>query len=371
MAFAFQPEFRLRLPLMFQIGYSRAKKWEQMLIAVASESSPDAKFNRHQAMKDEQPHLDLDLSKPLVCRSVWISDIHLGTRHARVTELLEFLRVVECKYLYIVGDFIDGWELKFRWFWRDDYNVLIQKILRKSRKQTKVIYITGNHDEFVDQFAGMRFGSVVMAHQVIHTAADGKKYLVIHGHQADGLTHFNHLLEKLGSHIYNWILDFNLHFNRLRRALGFGYWSLAAYLKFKAKSAVKYVTEYEETLAQMARNQQTDGVICGHIHRAEMKMLGDVQYLNCGDWVESCTALVEDFDGKIKLIHFHENDVLRAGRRPGSPDSGDGRQGNAGGGGTSNRRRDPRRQRATADAGILRIGDETARPTIADARVQI
>ena len=258
---------------------------------------------------DAQTHLDLNLDEPLACRSVWISDIHLGTKHARVAELLEFLRMVDCKYLYIVGDFIDGWELKFRWFWRDDYNVLIQKILRKSRKQTKVIYITGNHDEFIDQFAGMRFGSVVMAHQVIHTAADGKKYLVIHGHQADGLTHFNHLLEKLGSHLYNWILDFNLYFNRLRRALGFGYWSLAAYLKFKAKSAVKFVTEYEDTLASMARKQQADGVICGHIHRAEVKMIGGVEYLNCGDWVESCTALVEHEDGKFEIITW--TDPLR------------------------------------------------------------
>ncbi|MEI6197968.1 MAG: UDP-2,3-diacylglucosamine diphosphatase, partial [Verrucomicrobiota bacterium] len=265
-------------------------------------------------MKTDQPHLDLNLDEPIVCRSVWISDIHLGTKHARVAELLEFLRVVDCKYLYLVGDLIDGWELKFRWYWRDDYNVLIQKLLRKSRKQTKVIYISGNHDEFIEQFMGMRFGNVTVARQVIHTAADGKKYLVIHGHQADGLTHFNHLLEKLGSHLYNWILDFNLYFNRLRRVLGFGYWSLAAYLKSKAKSAVKFVSEYEDTLAAMARNHQADGVICGHIHRAELKLIDGVQYLNCGDWVESCTALIEDFDGKIKLIHFHENDVLRAGR---------------------------------------------------------
>ena len=322
-------------------------------------------------MNDDQHALQLNPDEPLACRSVWISDIHLGTRHARVGELLDFLRRVDCKYLYIVGDFIDGWELKFRWFWRDDYNVLIQKLLRKSRKQTKVIYITGNHDEFIDQFAGMRFGSVVMAQQVIHTAADGKKYLVIHGHQADGLTHFNHLLEKLGSHLYNWILDFNLYFNRLRRALGFGYWSLAAFLKFKAKSAVKFVTEYEDTLAAMARHHQADGVICGHIHRAEMKLIHGVQYLNCGDWVESCTALIEDFDGKIKLIHFHEDDVLRAGRGARSHDAGDGREGDRRRGGTSNRRRHPRRERAPAHAGILRIGDEAARPATADAGVQI
>ena len=320
-------------------------------------------------MAENQPQLELNGDQPIVCRSVWISDVHLGTKHARVTELLEFLRVVDCKYLYIVGDLIDGWELKFRWYWRDDYNTLIQKLLRKSRKQTKVIYISGNHDEFIEHFIGMRFGSVLLAREAIHTAADGKKYLVIHGHQADGLTHFNHLLEKLGSHIYNWILDFNLYFNRLRRMLGFGYWSLAAYLKFKAKSAVKYVTEYEDTLASMARSHGADGVICGHIHRAETKTIAGVQYLNCGDWVESCTALIEDFDGKIKLIHFHENDVLRSGRGPGPHDPGNGRQGNGRGRGASDRGRDPRREFAKAGAGVLRIGDEDTRRPTADAGV--
>jgi UDP-2,3-diacylglucosamine pyrophosphatase LpxH len=320
-------------------------------------------------MTDDQSHLDLGPGQPIVCRSVWISDIHLGTKHARTEELLEFLRVVDCKYLYLVGDFIDGWELKFRWFWRDDYNVLIQKLLRKSRKQTKVIYITGNHDEFIDQFAGMRFGSVVMAHQVIHTAADGKKYLVIHGHQADGLTHFNHLLEKLGSHLYNWILDVNLHFNRLRRALGFGYWSLAAYLKSKAKSAVKFVTEYETTLAAMARNQQTDGVICGHIHRAEMKMIGDVAYLNCGDWVESCTALVEDFDGTIRLLHFHEDNALHTRRGPGSSDPGDGSEGDGRNGGPPSGERGGGRESTPAGARILRVGHEDADSFAADAGI--
>ena len=304
-------------------------------------------------------------------RSVWISDIHMGTKHSQVEALLDFLRVVDCKYLYLVGDFIDGWELKFRWFWKEEYNTLIQKLLRKGRKQTKVIYITGNHDEFLEQFIGMKFGSVTIAREVIHTAADGKKYLVIHGHQADGLTHFNHLLEKLGSHLYNWILDFNLYFNRLRRALGFGYWSLAAYLKFKAKSAVKFVTEYEGTLASMARSHNADGVICGHIHRAETREIDGVQYLNCGDWVESCTALVEDFEGKITLIHFHENDVLRARRGTGAHDTSDGGEGNGRGGGPRNRRRHTGGERPAAGAGILRVGHEDLHPEAADIGIQI
>jgi UDP-2,3-diacylglucosamine pyrophosphatase LpxH len=316
----------------------------------------------------------IDTQQPaeaIAFRSIWISDVHLGTKHAHVADLLDFLRITDCRYLYVVGDLIDGWELRFRWYWRDDHNVLIQKLLRKSRKQTRVIYLTGNHDEFMEEFTGMRFGSVTLAQQVIHIGADGREYLVTHGHQADGLTHFNHLLEKVGSHLYNWILDFNLHFNRLRRALGFGYWSLAAYLKFKAKSAMKFVTQYEETLAQMARKQGVHGIICGHIHRPEIKTIGDVQYLNCGDWVESCTALVEHFDGRIELIHFHENDAIRARRGAGSHDPGHGGQRNGRGGGPPDRGRDARRGDAPRGASLLRIGDEDARRPPADAGVRL
>jgi UDP-2,3-diacylglucosamine pyrophosphatase LpxH len=304
-------------------------------------------------------------------RSVWISDIHLGTKHAQVDALLDFLRDHDCRYLYLVGDFFDGWQLQSKWHWQDNYNVLIQKLLRKSRKETRIIYITGNHDEFLEQFLGMNFGSVTIAREVIHTAANGKKYLVLHGHQFDGLTQFNRLLEKIGTRLYDWILDFNLHFNLVRRSLGFGYWSLAAYLKSKAKSAVKYITEYEETIVQMARKQNVQGVICGHIHRAEMKTIGGVEYLNCGDWVESCTALVEDFDGTIRLLNFHENDVLRARRGARPHDPGDGGEGDDRGGGPSGGRRHAGREFATADTGLLRIGDEDADHAIADARIQI
>jgi UDP-2,3-diacylglucosamine pyrophosphatase LpxH len=304
-------------------------------------------------------------------RSVWISDIHLGTKHAQVDALLDFLRDVDCKYLYLVGDFIDGWQLQSKWHWQDNYNVLVQKLLRKSRKETKVIYLTGNHDEFLEQFLGMRLGSVIFTREVIHTAANGKKYLVLHGHQFDGLTQFNRLLEKVGARLYDWILDINLHFNRVRRRFGFGYWSLSAYLKSKAKSAVKYVTEFEDIIVQMARKHDVQGVICGHIHRAETKTIGGIEYLNCGDWVESCTALVEDFDGNIQLIHFHENDVLRARRGARSHDAGDGREGNGRSGGASGGRGRAGSQFAPAGAGILRIGDEDARHATADAGVQI
>jgi UDP-2,3-diacylglucosamine pyrophosphatase LpxH len=304
-------------------------------------------------------------------RSVWISDVHLGTKHAQVDALLDFLRESECRYLYIVGDLIDGWELKYKWFWRDEYNLLIQKLLRKSRKQTRIIYIGGNHDEFVENFIGLRFGNVTLARQVIHTSADGKKYLVIHGHQCDGIAHFNGLLDRVGSRLYQWILDLNLYLNRVRRSLGFGYWSIAAYLKFKAKQAVKYASDYETAIALMARKQKVDGVICGHIHRAEIKNINGVQYLNCGDWVESCTALVEDFDGTMRLIHFHENPVLHSRRGPRSHDAGDGGAGDAGSGGSPDRRRGRGNGTPAETAGVLRSGHAGARDRAADAGVRL
>lgn len=256
-------------------------------------------------------------------RAIWISDVHLGTKHAQVGALLEFLRLNESEFLYIVGDLIDGWELKRAWRWEDSYNTLIQKILRKDRKGTKITYITGNHDEFLENYIGLRFGGVRLVRQAYHRGADGRRYLVIHGHQFDGLTHFNRLLEKVGARLYNLILDVNHWMNRLRRQFGFGYWSVAAYLKHKAKASVKFITQYEQAMTSLAQLRKVDGVICGHIHRAEMRPIDGLRYFNCGDWVESCTALVEDFAGNFELIHFHhENPVHRPGRGSRSHDPG-------------------------------------------------
>jgi UDP-2,3-diacylglucosamine pyrophosphatase LpxH len=256
-------------------------------------------------------------------RAIWISDVHLGTRHSQVEKLLAFLRDTECSHLYIVGDFIDGWQLRRKWFWTEDYNVLIQKLLRKNRKRTKVTFITGNHDEFLEKFVGMTFGGVRLVERTVHAAADGKRYLVLHGHQFDGLAHFNRLLDRVGSVLYDKILDMNVWVNRVRRSFGFGYWSFASYIKLKAKSAMKYVTDYEEALIQFSRKSATHGVICGHIHRPEIRTVGDVVYMNCGDWVENCTALVEDFEGKFTLIKFHESDVHSPGGRSRAHDASD------------------------------------------------
>ena len=218
-------------------------------------------------------------------RAIWISDVHLGTKHSQVGKLLEFLRETECEHLYIVGDFIDGWQLRRKWYWADDYNVLIQKLLRKNRKKTRVTFITGNHDEFLEKFLGINFGTVRLVERTVHTAANGKRYLVLHGHQFDGLMHFNRLLDRFGSALYDRILDLNVWINRIRRNLGFGYWSFASYVKLKAKSAMKYVTDYEESMIRFSRKSGMDGVICGHIHRPEIRPVGDVLYMNCGDCV--------------------------------------------------------------------------------------
>lgn len=257
-------------------------------------------------------------------RSIWISDVHLGSKHAQVDALLEFLRETESKYLYIVGDFVDGWELRRNWLWDDSYNTLLQKILRKNRKGTRVFFISGNHDEFLEAFVGIRFGGLKVVERIVHEAANGKRYLVVHGHQFDGLTHFNRLLEHLGSWAYDVALDFNHYLNKVRRRLGMGYWSVAAYLKAKAKASVKYVTKYEQAMVGLAQQHQVDGVICGHIHRAEMRRIGTLDYFNCGDWVESCTALVEDFAGNLSLIHHHETALHGAGRGPRAFDAGAG-----------------------------------------------
>jgi UDP-2,3-diacylglucosamine pyrophosphatase LpxH len=257
-------------------------------------------------------------------RSIWISDVHLGSKHSQTAALLDFLRENESDHLYLVGDIIDGWELRRHWYWTDEANTFIQKVLRRNRKRTRVVYVHGNHDEFLQDFAGIPFGGVRLCEQVIHVSADGRRFLVIHGHQCDGLVHFNRLLERVGSRVYDRILDLNLHLNRVRRRLGFGYWSVAAYLKFKAKSAVKYVTEFEDAMVRLALHHQVDGVICGHIHRAEIRPMGSMLYMNTGDWVESCTALVEDFEGNFQLIRWHEATPDGAGRGTGSHDAGAG-----------------------------------------------
>jgi UDP-2,3-diacylglucosamine pyrophosphatase LpxH len=220
--------------------------------------------------------------------------------------LLDFIRAVSCEQLYLVGDIIDGWKMKSGWFWPQAHNDVVQKILRLARKGVTVVYVPGNHDDRIRDFCGVHFGGVVVARDAIHEAADGKRYLVTHGDEFDGVIQHAKWLAFLGDWGYRALLTLNTHFNRLRHMLGLGYWSLSAYLKHRVKNAVQFIDNFEEAMAEEARRRGVDGVICGHIHHAEMRDIGGVLYVNDGDWVESCTAVVERDDGRLDIIRWHE-----------------------------------------------------------------
>ncbi|MEX1109017.1 MAG: UDP-2,3-diacylglucosamine diphosphatase [Dongiaceae bacterium] len=241
---------------------------------------------------------------PLRYRTIFISDIHLGTRGCKAEFLLDFLRMTESDYLYLVGDIIDCWRLRRAWFWCQSHNDVVQKLLRKARKGTKVIYVPGNHDEALRDYVDMQFGGVLVMAEAIHEMADGRRFLVIHGDQFDGIVRYAKWLAFLGDRAYNLMLSANHWFNHARQRLGYGYWSLSAYLKQRVKDAVRYIDDYETAVADEARRRGVDGVICGHIHKAEMRRIDDILYCNDGDWVESCTALVEHFDGRLEIVDW-------------------------------------------------------------------
>lgn len=250
-------------------------------------------------------------------KAVFISDIHLGTPGCQATELLEFLKVYPSDYLYLVGDIIDGWQLRRSWYWPQAHNDVVQKLLRRARKGCKVFFIPGNHDEFARQFLGHSFGGIEVVPEAVHQAIDGKKFWVVHGDLFDGVIQCAKWLAYTGDNLYEFSLKLNRYLNSLRAKLGLPYWSLSQYLKYKVKTAVNYVTSFEEAVAQEARRQQYDGVICGHIHHAEIRDIGGIKYCNDGDWVESLTALVEHWDGRLELIYW-TRDVHRQGKQQGS-----------------------------------------------------
>lgn len=242
-------------------------------------------------------------------RSIWLSDIHLGTRGCQAEILLDFLKHNESDYLYLVGDIVDGWRLKKSWFWPQTHNDVVQKVLRRARKGAKVFLIPGNHDEAFREFIGLQFGGVTILEDTIHVGADGRRFLVIHGDQFDAVVKYAKWLAHLGDTAYVLLLGTNTVVNLVRRRLGFQYWSLSAYLKHRTKKAVEFIGDYEKALAEEARRRQVDGVICGHIHHAEMRDMNGVLYCNDGDWVESCTALVEHENGELEIVRWA--DVMR------------------------------------------------------------
>ncbi len=239
-------------------------------------------------------------------RTIWISDIHLGTRGCKADFLLDFLKRTESEKLYLVGDIIDGWRLKKSWYWPQSHNDVVQKVLRKARKGTEVVFLPGNHDEMFRTFLGLHFGGVKIANKAIHTTADGRRLLILHGDRFDGVVRYARWVAFLGDGAYALALLANHWFNIARRRLGYPYWSLSAWLKQRVKNAVKYIDCYEEAVASEARRCDVDGVVCGHIHHAEMRRIGGVLYCNDGDWVESCTALVEHFDGRLEMLNWAE-----------------------------------------------------------------
>jgi UDP-2,3-diacylglucosamine pyrophosphatase LpxH len=237
-------------------------------------------------------------------RSIWVSDFHLGTRGCQSDLLLEFIKHTQSEKLYLVGDIIDGWALKNTWYWPQSHNDVVQKILRKARHGTKVFYLSGNHDEVMRGFVPVNFGGVSILNQIIHETVDKKKYLVVHGDQFDGIIQCAKWLAMLGSITYDFLIYFNRYINFFRKKLGYEYWSLSNYLKFSVKNAIKFVSEYEKLVCNYAKQFKVKGIICGHIHHANMQYMQEIHYINDGDWVESCTALVEHFDGKLELINW-------------------------------------------------------------------
>ena len=239
-------------------------------------------------------------------RTVFISDIHLGTPGCQAQALLDFLRANPSDRLYLVGDIIDGWQLRRQWYWPQAHNDVVQKLLRKARKGTKVVFVPGNHDEFARKYLGHNFGGVDVVDDAIHVTADGRTLWVTHGDYFDGVIQCAKWLAHVGDWAYELTLRFNRHLNTWRARLGLPYWSLSRYLKLKVKRAVSYVSDFEVAVAREARERGVHGVVCGHIHHAEMRTIDGVLYCNDGDWVESLTALVEHPDGRLEILDWSD-----------------------------------------------------------------
>jgi UDP-2,3-diacylglucosamine pyrophosphatase LpxH len=235
-------------------------------------------------------------------RTIWVSDTHLGTRDCQARALLSFLEAHECDYLYLVGDIIDFWRLKRAPHWPQLHSDVIRTVLSKARGGTMVTLVPGNHDEYLRRFCDLQLGNIMVTGEAIHRTVDGRLLLVVHGDQFDGITRCHRWIALTGDIGYDILLVLNRWFNRGRRFFRLPYWSLSAYVKGKVKRAVNFITAFEAALAHEARRRALHGVVCGHIHRAEIRQIQDVVYCNTGDWVESCTALVERLDGTLELL---------------------------------------------------------------------
>jgi UDP-2,3-diacylglucosamine pyrophosphatase LpxH len=255
-------------------------------------------------------------------RTIWISDVHLGTRGCNDRLLIDFLDHVDSDILYLVGDIIDGWRMKKRFYWPERHNAIVRRVMKRAKRGARVIYIPGNHDEMFRQFSGLSFGGVAIKRRAVHRTADGRRLLVLHGDEFDAIVMAHKWLAFLGDAAYGLLLRLNVVVNAVRRRLDLPYWSLSRHAKHKVKNAVEFISRFEETVAREAARLKVDGVVCGHIHNAEERRFGDVVYYNDGDWVEGCTALVEHQDGRMEILHWAEEMAARRApphaRRPGA-----------------------------------------------------
>ncbi|MEE2891002.1 MAG: UDP-2,3-diacylglucosamine diphosphatase [Pseudomonadota bacterium] len=245
-------------------------------------------------------------------RTIFLSDIHLGSRGCRADRLLDFLKSHSCDRLYLVGDIVDGWRMKRSLYWPQSHSNVVRRVLTLAKRGTEVVYVTGNHDEFLRRYSDHQFGNIVLCDRAVHVRPDGERYLVVHGDEYDVITRYHRWIAWLGDIGYSALLEINRLNNWVRERLGFGRWSLSAWVKHRVKRAVNFISEFEAGVAQDCAREGFDGVICGHIHHAEMRDVGGIRYLNCGDWVESCTALVEDEAGNIEIVHWLPETVAPA-----------------------------------------------------------
>lgn len=263
----------------------------------------------------EEPIHFEPLRPRLSFRTIWISDTHLGTAGCNSEMLLDFLKAVECETLYLVGDIVDGWQLKKGWYWPPRHNDIVRCVLKMAKHGTRVVFIPGNHDEAFRDYVGLNFGGVEIAAEAIHVTADGRALLVLHGDEFDGVVLYARWLAFLGDSAYSLLLKLNDLVNLGRRLVGLPYWSLAAHMKKRVKNAVQFISSFEQVVAHAAFERGADGVVCGHIHSAEVRQIGEVTYYNDGDWVESCTALVEHGDGAMEIIDWAERNRKAAVER--------------------------------------------------------
>jgi UDP-2,3-diacylglucosamine pyrophosphatase LpxH len=246
-------------------------------------------------------------------RSIFLSDIHLGTRACQAQRLLDFLREYESDHLFLVGDIVDLWAMSRGVYWSAAQNTVVQKVLKRARHGAQVVLVPGNHDEALREYVDTSFGDIHLVREYVHTAADGKRYVLLHGDEFDQVTRYHRWVAVLGDLAYNALVRLNLLLSLIRRTLGVpGYWSLAGYAKRKVKSAVSFIYNFEEAVVHNVKQMGLDGVICGHIHSAGIKQIGGVTYMNCGDWVDSCTAIVEHYDGRMELLDWDHSDARPA-----------------------------------------------------------